>query len=106
MIIVLPKTWEFIFEDGAIYWKNGRCDVSPEEAVIFGLLDKAYPHKVNGIIIKQAVWPVYTPDADLPDDPGNAISAVFTHIRRKLESHRAPLRIPPGDQHGYWVEPI
>lgn len=106
MIKFPPKKWEFRFEDGAVYWPKGRCNISPEEAVVFGLLDKAYPHKVSGTLIKNSLWPRYTPDCDMPDDPGNAIAAVVTHIRRKLEATSAPFRIPPGDHHGYWLEPL
>lgn len=100
------RNWQYDFDDGRVIWAGGHIDLTPQEAAIFGLLHKAYPHKMSNRKIIDALYPDSTIDADLPDDPTSAIHVHASHVRHKLIKANAPLRLPFGDYFGLWLEVI
>lgn len=102
---VLPeRNWVYDFDDGRVLWDGGHIELTPQEAAIFGLLDKAYPHKVNNRKMINALYPSFMPECDLPDNPTGNIHVQASHIRHKLMNAHAPFRVPFGDSFGLWLE--
>ena len=104
-VAVYPdKNWDYDYDDGRVIWDGGFITLTPQEAAIFGLLHKAYPHKVNNKKFINALYSAYIADDDLPDDPTGNIHTQACKIRRKLTNAHAPFRIPYADYHGLWLE--
>lgn len=103
--MALPeRNWIYDFDDGRVLWEGGSINLTPQEAAIFGLLDKAFPHKVSNKKFINSLWPSFIPECDLPDNPCSAVHVQACNLRKKLRRAGAPFTLPYGDHFGLWLE--
>jgi DNA-binding response OmpR family regulator len=100
----VTKNWTCDLDDGRVTWEGGAIDLTPHEAAIFGLADKAYPHKVSRRALLAAAYPSEMLDADLPDDAWGSIRSTKSQLRRKLLEAGAPFDLTEIDSFGYRLE--
>lgn len=99
----MEHSWTYDLDEGSIRWPGGFIHLSPEQAAIWGLLERNFPRKVALGKMKHAIWPAHTPDVDLPDAPGKVLQVQISKIRYKLHKAKAPMTISFGDSFGYFI---